>query len=351
MSDINLDFVVSNNEITFTVEPNDITFTPSDVQLTIATGGLAFPANPPNSVQYNKVGVFGGSAAFIFHEGNLTLSIENINVSGNSYIANANITSNVEDTHILGGTNGYVLQTDGTGNLSWTAQGGGGGNGVPGGSNTQVQFNDAGTFGGNAGFTFNKLNGNVNMLGNLIVAGNLVALVANANYASYAGNVTISAQPNITSLGTLTSLVVSGNVSTTGTTKIQQAKEKVTIDSSALGPPVGINFDLLTQAVLFYNGTASGLSSLNFRGNSSVSLNSVMADGESMTCALLINTGVTPYYPNTFSIDGTTVTIKWLYPFGPPSTAIASATNVYNFNIIKTASNTFTVLGNYIGYQ
>ena len=51
--------------------------------------------------------------------------------------------------------NGYYLQTDNLGNLSWAA-GGGGGGGSPGGSNTQVQFNDAATFGGVASFTFDK---------------------------------------------------------------------------------------------------------------------------------------------------------------------------------------------------
>lgn len=46
-----------------------------------------------------------------------------------------------------------VLTTDGNGNLSWAA---GGGGGTPGGSDTQVQFNDGGNFGGDSGFTFNK---------------------------------------------------------------------------------------------------------------------------------------------------------------------------------------------------
>jgi hypothetical protein len=56
-----------------------------------------------------------------------------------------------------GGTNGYVLSTDGNGTTSWVVQsGGGGGGGTPGGSDTQIQFNDAGAFGGNAAFTFDK---------------------------------------------------------------------------------------------------------------------------------------------------------------------------------------------------
>ena len=76
-----------------------------------------------------------------------TIGTANIGNIGNLTVSTGNI-------HILGGSNGYVLQTDGTGNLSWTAQTGGSGNGTPGGANTQVQFNDAGAFGGAAGFTF-----------------------------------------------------------------------------------------------------------------------------------------------------------------------------------------------------
>ena len=41
---------------------------------------------------------------------------------------------------------------------------------------------------------------------------NNIGTVANANYAAYAGNVTLASQPNITSLGTLANLTVSGYV-------------------------------------------------------------------------------------------------------------------------------------------
>ena len=72
-------------------------------------------------------------------------------------LAATSLNSTIANTHISGGLNGYVLQTDGAGNLTWTAQtGGGGGNGVPGGANTQVQFNDAGNFAGDSTFTFDS---------------------------------------------------------------------------------------------------------------------------------------------------------------------------------------------------
>ena len=54
--------------------------------------------------------------------------------------------------------------------------------------------------------------GSGNNLSN-IQAANITGTVANANYAAYAGNITLAAQSNITSVGTLTSLIVTGNIS------------------------------------------------------------------------------------------------------------------------------------------
>lgn len=50
-----------------------------------------------------------------------------------------------------GGTTNF-LRADGT----WAVPAGGGGGGSPGGSDTQVQFNDGGSFGGDSGFVFDK---------------------------------------------------------------------------------------------------------------------------------------------------------------------------------------------------
>ena len=60
--------------------------------------------------------------------------------------------------YIPGGTNNYILKTDGAGNLSWAAQATSG-NASIGGSNTQIFFNDAGgtTLGTSTNLTFNKI--------------------------------------------------------------------------------------------------------------------------------------------------------------------------------------------------
>jgi hypothetical protein len=78
-------------------------------------------------------------------------TLTSLNMGGNLNISVGNL-------KITGGINGYVLQTDGAGNLNWTVQTGGGGNGAPGGANAQVQFNNAGSFGGEGNFTYDSGN-------------------------------------------------------------------------------------------------------------------------------------------------------------------------------------------------
>ena len=152
MSEITQNFVVEPNNINITVDNNNINFTPTDIQLGIYTSAPGVAGGSNTQLQFNNNSQFGG--------------IPNVTWNGTKLAL-----GNVANVRITGGTNGYVLQTDGTGNLSWTAQtgNGGGGNGTPGGSNTQIQYNDSGSFGGYAGFTFDEVSGNVNMPTDLIV--------------------------------------------------------------------------------------------------------------------------------------------------------------------------------------
>jgi hypothetical protein len=93
---------------------------------------------------------------------------------------NGNILSlgNVSSLSIGGGQNGYFLQTNGNGVLTWAATGAGNLT-PPGGSNTQVQFNDEGEFAGSANFTFDQ---DVSTL--RVLNANIGNVIAN----SYSGN-------------------------------------------------------------------------------------------------------------------------------------------------------------------
>ena len=131
-----------------------------------------------------------------------------------------------------------------------------------------------------------------------------------------------------------------------GTTSVAEMIEKVDIPTSTTGT---INFDFLAQAVQLYNTNQTANRTINFRGDSSSSLNSIMSTGESMTAAVLMKQGTTAYYLNTYQIDGTAVTPEWSGG-SAPSSGNASSIDAYVFTIIKTADATFTVLASQSQY-
>ena len=104
-----------------------------------------------------------------------------------------------------------------------------------------------------------------------------------------------------------------------------------------------INFDTLTQVVLYYTTSASGNFTINFRGNGSTSLDTVMSTGQSLSATFLVTNGATAYYNSAVTIDGNSVTPKWQGGSAPTS-GNASSVDSYTYVIVKTGSATFTVL-------
>jgi len=104
-----------------------------------------------------------------------------------------------------------------------------------------------------------------------------------------------------------------------------------------------INYDVTTQSVLYYTTNASGNFTVNFRGSSGTTLNTVMQTGESISATFLVTNGATAYYNSVVQVDGSTVTPKWQGGTAPTS-GNASSIDSYTYVIIKTGSATFTVL-------
>lgn len=73
------------------------------------------------------------------------------------------------------------------------------------------------------------------------------------------------------------------------------------------------------------------------------SFDSRMSVGDTMSLVAMFTNGTTPYRPTVFQIDGVPVTPKWVGGTAP-SSGNASSIDMYSFNIIKTATNTFVVL-------
>ena len=121
----------------------------------------------------------------------------------------------------------------------------------PGGSNTQIQFNDSSAFGGSANFTFDKATNNLSVVGNIVSTtgaiygnGSGLSQLAGANVtgtvasATVAGTVTTASQPNITSVGTLTDLNVSGNGTIGGNLVVNGNLIYVNVEELAIEDPI-----------------------------------------------------------------------------------------------------------------
>lgn len=126
-------------------------------------------------------------------------------------------------------------------------------------------------------------------------------------------------------------------------TKFVNALEKVTVSATAATGTIA--YYATTQSVLYYTSNASANWTVNLTGASTpVTLDTLMATGESITLVHLVTNGSTAYYNNVIQVDGTTsgVTTKWLDTLAPTS-GFANAIDSYTYTVVKTASATFTV--------
>lgn len=408
MSEINANIVVEPINLNITQTDPGITITPETIDLNIFTGGYACAQGNVNEVQYNAGGYIDGSIGLKYYNGNSTTvaniltvvgnaDVGNLNSSasingtncniigninagnanlgnvvtanyfigngslltgidssqisnGNSNVkvsANSNVTvsvsgnsniititgtsviiagsltsnnnvsfnganislGNVTNLEIYGGNNGQFLQTDGTGNLTWVT-GTGSGNGTTGGSNTQIQYNDAGLFGGSLGFTFNKTSNLFSTPGNINVTGTVV------------GNV----QGPIVNLA--------------------YGIENVNLLSAQSGT---YNFDLISNAIRYTTSNASANVTLNMRGNSTVTANTLIGNGQSISATYVLQNGNNTFTVSGVQIDNSPQTIKWVGGSTPVS--FSNAINAFTFTIIKTATTpTYTVLGSLTRY-
>jgi len=247
--------------LTFNFNSNALVSTGTITGSNFLTGGVVSAAGNITGNHYygNGINLSSINAANIV--GNVAIaSYAQTASTANTVITNAqpNITSVgiLTSLSVTGNTSTGNLVTGGTisatGNISTAGyflgnfQGNISGNLTVPGSNTQILYNHDGSANASAGFTFNSATNAVistgtitgsnfltggyisaagNIIGNYhigngatlsnISGSNVIGNVANATYAISAGSaesVTTNAQPNITSVGVLTSLSVTGNV-------------------------------------------------------------------------------------------------------------------------------------------
>jgi hypothetical protein len=140
---------------------------------------------------------------------------------------------------------------------------------------------------------------------------------------------------------TFTALQTFAGTSSNADLKTSNILETDTISATAATGT--INYDVTTQSVLYYTSNASANWTVNFRGSSGTSLNSIMATGECISATFLVTNGSTAYYNSAVTIDGSSVTPKWQGGTAPTS-GNASSVDCYTYVLQKTGSATYTVL-------
>jgi hypothetical protein len=220
----------------------------------------------------------------------LDYSFDNITANSLSISGSSNLNS-ISNVKITGGSSGQFISTDGLGNLSFTT--------TSSDSYANGAFAQANTANTNA-----------------------------INAGSYANGAFTSSNTKLaTSGGT-----ISGDLTLSGNTNLQQSIEKLQTLTNATGT-VTHNFSL---GSLFYHSSISA----NFTANIT---NVPSTNDRVMVVSLILIQGATAYIPNALQIDGSSQTINWSN--GTTPTGNANKKDLVSFSLIRTSS-TWTVLGN-----
>lgn len=157
---------------------------------------------------------------------------------------------------------------------------------------------------------------------------------------------------NVLSQTTLGSTVLASSLTSTGTLADLTAtnpdftgrlSEAVTVTAGKLSD--NTNLDLANGNVFLFTTAESTTSTPNLRYNSSTALNTKMGVGDAIAVTIITTANASAYSAN-ITIDGSAVTESWVGG-SAPSGGGSSGVDIHAFTIIKTASATYTVIGNH----
>jgi hypothetical protein len=173
---------------------------------------------------------------------------------------------------------------------------------------------------------------------NITGVGTLTSLSVSGNVsaANLTGTILTASQPNITGVGTLTTLTVTGtatagNVTINGLTTLAETTETLDTKSSVTGTVV---HDFSTTAIWYYSSIS---------GNVTANITNVPTTNNRITSvSIVVNQGSPGYIVNGLQIDGAAQTIRWQANTVP--TASTNRVDVFTFSLLR-AANAWTVLG------
>jgi hypothetical protein len=298
-----------------------------------ATGNVAsLNANLGNLATSNY---FSGNGSLLtsITGANVTGTVSSATTSGTvTTAAQPNITSvgTLSSLTVTGNVTAGNVLTDHLYYANGTAYSLGGGSGTPGGSNTQLQFNDAGSFGGNAGLTFNKTT-------TTLTANNFIATTT-ANLGGI-GNVTITGGTSGQYLKT------DGSGSLSWGTVVGGTSTSVTVDTFT-GNGVQTAFTLSTSpasansTIVNYNGATVLRSAYSVSGTT-LTLGSAPANGSKLEVTTFagVNVGSSSFVSRTYTGDGSNVA----YTVTSGTTTTSALVSISG--VVQTPTTDYTVSG------
>jgi hypothetical protein len=130
---------------------------------------------------------------------------------------------------------------------------------------------------------------------------------------------------------------------------LSQTLESANIFATAIGGNVNINLE--DNTLYFFSSNTTANVTFNLRANTQNTLDSQLLIGQSITTGILLKQGSTRYRANVY-IDGTLQTPFYLGNSAPSfATSQQESIDAYAINVLKTASNTYTVLVSNSNFQ
>ena len=256
-------------------------------------------------------------------------TLSNLAVNGNVNFASGTVSlGSVGNVKLTGGSYGYVLSTDGLGNLAWTTQ--------PSPTTLLVD-----TFTGTGSQTEFTLSSTPDSVNKTFVNYNGASL-ARGSYSLSGGNIVFSSAPasgavievsTFQALGTQVNLtdVTIANLTTTSWATYQQTTDILVTKNSATGT---VTHDLNT-GVIFYHTSALA--------NFTVNLTNVpTTNNRVITVVLAVIQGSSAYIPSALQIAGAAQTINWAAGITP--TGNNNKKDLFTFTLLR-AGAAWTVLG------
>jgi len=329
-----LEPIIVNTAATFTFANANVTANLGAGNITI-TGVYSGNGNGLTNIPGGNVTGTVANSTFATTAGTVTTNAQP-NITSVGLLSSLSVGPNSSVT--LTGTSGFVRANaiqgiDGVAALYPAYNGVTGAAGVV--SNLTVGIGASGSITANGNVTANFYIGNGSSLSS-ITGSNVTGQVGNALVA---GTVYTNAQPNITSVGTLTSLAVSGNANFSNTTSLQQTTEVIAPLTGATGT---VTHDFLTGSVFYHTSISA-----NFLPN----FTNVPTTNDRVTIvSLILNQGATAYVPNTSNIQiaGSNVAVKWIG--GTPPEGTASGIDSISYALIRSDS-AWVVTGSYGSYS